>query len=201
MLQQLARFLAPPCCLSCDVEGSLVCPSCWEKVFQPAEIGCNGLANVIAAGPYASVMRELVARLKYKHQREAAAVFARALLPRLEPKRFEYNSVTAVPVVTARLRQRGYNQAELIAKELARSLALPYRRLLVRRRVTQQVGKSRAERLEHVGGAFVAKPNVGGLRVLLIDDVLTTGATLAECAGVLHRAGANEITGAVAAWD
>lgn len=201
MLQQLAKFLAPPCCLSCGVEGCLVCDACWPAVFHPVETSCDGMASVVASGRYANVLRELVGRLKYHHQREVAAVVAKALLPCLEPKRFEYNSITAVPVVTQRLRQRGYNQSELLAKQLARRLALPYRPFLARVRATQQVGKSRNERLAHVRGAFMAKRHIAAQNVLIIDDVFTTGATMVECAKALKAAGARTIYGAVAALD
>ncbi len=201
MLQQLARLLAPPCCARCDYEGSLVCQNCWEDVFQLVQASCPGVPEIVAAGPYQTTLRELVKRLKYKHQREAATIFAHALLPYFEPKRFELDAVTAVPVVTSRFRQRGYNQAELIAKQLARELLLPYRRLLYRARANQQVGKSRRQRAEHIKGAFGAKGNLQEIRVLLIDDVLTTGATLSECAQVLRAAGATVAYGAVAARD
>ncbi len=124
---------------------------------------------------------------------------AKLLLPHLERSRFDI--VTSVPIVNRRRRQRGYNQAELIARHVARGLTLPYRRLLVRVRTTQQIGKSREERLVHVGGAFVAKGNVVGQRILICDDVITTSATLNECARVLCDAGAASVWGAAAARD
>lgn len=201
MLQQLAKLLAPPCCLRCRVEGDLICNGCWEFVFSPQEASCRGMVSVIASGRYAAVLRDLVGRLKYHHQREVAAVVAKALLPCFEHGRFEYNIVTAVPVVSGRLRQRGYNQSELIAKQLSRMLSLPYHPLLARVRITQQVGKSRNERLAHVQGAFIAKGTVIAQNVLVVDDVFTTGATLAECAKTLKNAGAGNIGGAVAALD
>ncbi len=201
MLQQLARFLAPPCCLSCNYEGRLVCQNCWASVFHPMQTSCPEVSSVMAAGTYALVLRELIKRLKYNHQREAAQVIAQALLPILKPKRFNLDVVTAVPVSTSRLRQRGYNQAERIAKQLSRDLALPYCHLIVRLRSTRQVGKTRIQRLEHINGAFAAKSRCNGLRILIVDDVLTTGATLSECARVLKRAGASHIQGAVAARD
>lgn len=150
------------------------------------------------ASAYTGAPRELIGLLKYHRQRDAAAALAATLTPLLDSTNFDM--VTSVPVATSRLRQRGYNQSELVAKQVAHSLSLPYRPLLRRLRNTQQVGKTRQQRLSQVSGLFVAR-SAPPQRILIVDDVLTTGATLNTCAIALLAAGATEVWGAVAARD
>ena len=217
VLRYIARLIAPPSCVVCGSEGRVVCRQCADGLVMPQRSLCfwcgtsstNGqtcnlcqsviaLKGLVVASAYTGAARELIGLLKYHRQRDAAAALAATLTPLLDPTSFD--AVTSVPVATSRLRQRGYNQSELIAKAVARSLALPYRPLLRRIRNTQQVGKSRRQRLEQVSGVFVAR-GAPPPRVLIIDDVLTTGATLNSCAVSLKQAGAAEIWGAVAARD
>ena len=157
------------------------------------------LAGLTAASTYAGTPKQLIHALKYHHQRDAGAVLGIMIAARIPPECFD--AVAAVPVATSRLRQRGYNQAELIARQAASDLQLPYRRLLWRSRSTQQVGKSRAERLATIEGVFGVRGNVKGKGILLIDDVCTTGATLNACAMALLVAGAGYVWAAVAAKD
>lgn len=218
MLRHVARLIAPPTCVGCSREGEPLCATCAVALMlAPPEVcfccghasrgnltcaGCRpitALAGVAVAAEYGGVVRDLIHRLKYRRQREAAKALAGGLAPLLPAANFD--AVTAVPVATSRLRQRGYNQSELIARYLARDLALPYRRLLRRLRNTQQVGKSRAERLAQVENVFVAGAPVRAQRILVVDDVLTTGATLNACAIALRMAGAAEVWGAAAARD
>jgi ComF family protein len=216
-LRYMARLIAPPPCVVCGDEGRVVCGRCadglvsrqsplcfWCSSPSPQGRTCSrckpiiALQGLVVASAYAGAVRELIGLLKYHHQRDAAAALAAALTPLLDPNAFDI--VTSVPVATSRLRQRGYNQSELIAKAVARSLALPYRPLLRRLRNIQQVGKTRSQRLNQVSGVFAAR-GTSRPRVLIIDDVLTTGATLNACAVTLRQAGATEVWGAVTARD
>jgi competence protein ComFC len=136
--------------------------------------------------------------LKYHRMRAAAPELARLLSPLLTGMRFD--AITSVPIATDRYRQRGYNQADLLARRLASTLGLPYTNLVRRRRNSQQVGHSRSQRLSQVEGAFAPLPqSIIGQNILIIDDVITTGATLNECAKVLRGMGARQVWGAVAA--
>jgi ComF family protein len=110
--------------------------------------------------------------------------------------------VVPVPLHPARQRERGFNQAALLANLLVPSAAAPVREILERTRyTTTQTAHDRAERMENLHGAFRLRKNqdVRDLRVLLIDDVLTTGSTLSECARVLKAAGAASVHAATAA--
>jgi len=112
------------------------------------------------------------------------------------------DAAIAVPLARERERERGFNQAALIAEPLSAHMSVPARPLLERvRYTTTQTAFDRAERMENLHNAFRLrkKMNVRELRVLLIDDVLTTGATLSECARVLKQAGASEVHAATAA--
>jgi competence protein ComFC len=216
-LRNIARLIAPPPCVVCGHEGQVVCRRCVAGLVVPQLPLCFwcgassfqgrtcihcwpvvALQGLVVASAYAGAVHDLIGLLKYHRQRDAATVLAATLTPLLDPTRFDV--VTSVPVATSRLRQRGYNQSELIAQSVARVLALPYRPLLRRLRNTQQVGKSRHQRLEQVGGLFVARVT-SPLRILIIDDVLTTGATLNSCAVALQAVGATEVWGAVVARD
>jgi ComF family protein len=155
-----------------------------------------------AYGSYDTGLRELIHLLKYDSVRPAANVLGSMLaqvIVRMQPAfRAEDILVVPVPLHSAKLRQRGFNQAELIAraavKRGARLELSPH--LLERRRVTQsQIGLTQNQRKENLRGAFrVAKrDNVEGREVLLVDDVFTTGTTVSECARVLLRAGASKV--------
>jgi ComF family protein len=105
------------------------------------------------------------------------------------------DALVPVPLARQRLRERGFNQAELIAERLGAALAVPVRRRwLVRVRETSpQSDLTAAQRRANVGGAFVATTAAAGHHVVIIDDVLTTGATVGECARALRAAGARRI--------
>ncbi|MFL6538639.1 MAG: ComF family protein [Chthoniobacterales bacterium] len=120
--------------------------------------------------------------------------------PRLTDRSFDL--VVAVPLHSARQRERGFNQAALLAELLARETGLRLHDVLERiRYTTTQTAYDRAERMRNLEGAFRLRrgADVQGLRVLLIDDVLTTGSTLSECARVLKAAGAVSVHAATAA--
>ena len=150
--------------------------------------------GVVAAWPFDGVARQLVLALKFRHRRVAAGVLAAAVVRRLPLHRFDL--VTWAPTSARRVRGRGYDQAELIARAVARQLRVPCRRLLYRAHSAPQAGKSRRERL--TGPAFRARQARPGLHVLVVDDVVTTGATLQAAAQALRGAGVSTITLAAA---
>jgi ComF family protein len=196
-----------------------VCSLCGERLFSPYVIaGAQGelrcglcrriepvFARAVAYGSYESGLRELIHLLKFGGVRPAAAVLGRMLaeaIIALEPE-LPAESVVVIPVPLHRskLRQRGFNQAELIARA---ALKINPRRdrfnlcagaIVRKRETTSQIGLTRHQRRENLRGAFgVAQAAaVKGHEVLLVDDVLTTGATVSECARVLLRVGASKV--------
>ena len=155
-------------------------------------------------GPYIGELRRLVQALKYEGERALARPLGRLLAgivssqaasgqqPGFAPSGFEL--ITCVPPDPKRLRQRGYHAAQLLAREVARQLGLPFQCLLRKPRSTPpQVGRPRTERLTALQGAFRARRPGQGESVLLVDDVITTGATVTEAAQTLLRAGFGEV--------
>jgi len=145
-------------------------------------------ASARAAFLHGGALAEAIHRLKYEGHEELARPLG-ALFAGCEPPRADV--VAPIPLHAARLRDRGYDQAALLAREAGRRFGLPVRSLLVRVRPTrQQVGLDRTRREENVRAAFRSLRGAAGLRVCLVDDVLTTGATAADAGRALQRAGA-----------
>lgn len=150
-----------------------------------------------AAYPFVGPLRTTIHHFKYGKERARAAQLGLLLLPLLAsvPPTVvtAHLRVSPVPLATARRRERGYNQAEELARVLADASDLPLDRHLLRARVTRpQVGLARSARQENVRDAFQWQgAPLAGAPILLIDDVLTTGATADECATVLKAAGAS----------
>jgi ComF family protein len=159
----------------------------------------------VAAYRSRGLVRKLVHDFKYGRQRHLRYPLAEWLGETLHDARLRsrsFDMIVPVPLHAARERERGFNQATLIAELIATRLSLPLRPVLERiRYTTTQTAYDRAERIENLQDAFRLRKNrdVRGLRVLLIDDVLTTGSTLSECALVLKAAGARSVHAATAA--
>ena len=151
------------------------------------------------------IVRRLVHEFKYGYRAHLRHVVGDWLCAALQDSRLrhrEFDVIAPVPLHPARQRERGFNQAELLAELLAARINVPLKRLLERSRyTTTQTAFDRAERMKNLRDAFHLrkKADVRRLRVLLIDDVLTTGSTLSECARVLKRAGASSVYAATAA--
>lgn len=148
------------------------------------------------AGP----VRELIHQLKYDRTVELVPILGKILMRSLSGRELTSYILVPVPLHTARMNERGFNQAELLAVEVGRAIGLPVVLGLRRVRNTiSQTGLERHQRLANVAGAFAVAENVEGKNIILIDDVITTGATMNECAVVLKRAGANRIWGVAVA--
>lgn len=149
-----------------------------------------------AALRYEGVGEKLVQAIKYRaHTRVVGRVAAPLMADALDREADPFDLVVPVPIHRSRLAKRGFNQAELLARGVAARMGASVSDTLKSvRRTRDQVRLSAPERRANVGGAFQARERVHG-RVLLVDDVLTTGATMSECAEVLLEAGAEEVHG------
>ena len=145
---------------------------------------------------YDGAGRELVARLKYRANRSALAPVAAAMAQRVVDEDVAIDVVTWVPTSAHRRRNRGFDHAELLARAVARALRRPCRSLLRRRPGPPQTGRSLAERRR--GPAFDVRGAVPR-RVLVVDDVITSGATVTAAAAALRAGGAIEVRAVVAA--
>ena len=170
-------------CAACGRAGELLCHRCR---FSLASVGAQHTPDGIrAAFAFEGVARDLIVALKFRHRRGAAGVIAAQMVRRLGLQHVDL--VTWAPTSARRVRRRGYDQAEAIAQSIARQLGVPCRRLLYRAHGAPQTGKSRADRLD--GPAFRARRPRRDLTVLVVDDVVTTGATLRTAAEALRAAG------------
>ena len=154
-----------------------------------------GDGGVLAPLAFEGVARQVVHGLKYRNRRRVARYLAHVMVQRLRLQAFDV--VTWAPTSGARSRRRGYDQAELLARAVAHELGLPCRRMLFRSHGAAQTGHTRAERLQ--APQFRARPVGQRLRVLLVDDVVTTGATMAAARAALQGAGIGEVVCVAAA--
>jgi ComF family protein len=147
---------------------------------------------------YAGASKELVRFLKFQRIKVSANIIANWLDDSLPPLH-ESTIVTAIPTANKRVRLRGYDQAQLIAKHFAKKRRLRRMNLLSRVTTTRQVGASRTERFVQLENAFRLQKNhkLAGQRILLVDDVLTTGATLESAAKILKESGVTTIEAAI----
>lgn len=207
-------LLFPPRCLVCGKELGEPVPVCaecfgelprWGAVCQVCGVGVAAGLDLCEAcavearpyswarsiGPYEGVLRALIFLVKYEGERAVARVLAREMARVVAG---EVAVVTWVPPDPLRLRQRGFHGAELLGREVARILGLPAKPLLRKLRPSpEQVGRPREERIRAMHGLFVATRRGRGEAVLLVDDVLTTGATAAEGVRALQEAGFGEV--------
>jgi len=196
----IASLLAPPLCAACAgpcAAAEPICRACAARLASAAAGAgvVGGVGRVVWAAPYEGVARDLVAALKFRSRVGLAAVCAAALTDACGPAPGSQRELVAVPPAPGRLRRRGFDPAELIATALARRLGVPRSRCLRRADGPRQVGRSRESRR-------ASPPRVRAIgtpprHVVLVDDVLTTGATLGACAAALRRAGALEVEAAV----
>ena len=154
--------------------------------------GLRGFDFAYSFGAYEGTLRDLIHLYKYARMQPLAGPLSDLMAAAL-PRDQRFDAVVPVPLHWWRQWQRGFNQSELLARPLARRCGIPVLRALRRGRATRvQAGLAGSRRRQNVTGAFhVRRPErVRGLRILLIDDVMTTGATASACAAELKRAGA-----------
>ncbi len=196
----------PAVCVGCGHEGPPLCEACLPALDRRLEtpggvpIGLPGelpapLLQLDWCAPFSGTVRAALHAIKYGGEQRLAEPLGAAIARRWRRVGVGADLVTHVPVHATRARARGYDQAALIARAAARHLGLPYAPLLGRERATiAQFDLDRGDRAANVAGAFVARrgpaADPSGRWVLLVDDVITTGATLAACADALERAGA-----------
>lgn len=214
--RQTVDWFFPPRCAVCGSPESFLCARCeeslpqaqlprcavcWEPSAMPLCRRCQrsrpAFTGLRAPYVFRSGARELVHGLKYQHQAVLAAPMAGLLFCFLKDNPLPADVLVPVPLFPRRRRVRGYNQSALLAHALARQLALPVeKRTLVRARNTASQAETRNadERRVNVRGAFECRSyQLAGKRVLLIDDVSTTGATVDACARALREAGATSV--------
>ena len=217
MIDTLLNYFFPSACVICGLpvlerRYTAACPDCWSTLtpitapFCPrcgmpapaiegpcgqCRTGANAFDLARSAVFFNDTARELIHHFKYAARVSLARPISQILGQSLQEHPFAADFVIPVPLHRTRERNRGYNQARLIA----RGLPLRMDNAIVRRRknTLSQTGLSRSQRSDNLAGAFEVVSNITGKAVLLIDDVMTTGATMNEMAKVLKKAGARRV--------
>jgi competence protein ComFC len=181
-------------CLNCRTPFANSFPLDSEGRCMLCRSGRRGFDSAYCYGAYEGTLRELIHLFKYNGMRRLAAPLGKLMAAAL-PLDQQFDAVAPVPLHWLKWWQRGFNQSELLARAIARRRGIPLVKPLRRNLATRaQAGLSNAQRRENVAGAFRPRRRVNGLRILLVDDVMTTGATAAACARALKKAGAQSVS-------
>lgn len=217
-------MLFPPRCAGCGLRGVELCDRCLATIRpvdpgscprcgRPSRLGAlcavcqrydGPLNGIRTACVYEGVARKAIHGLKYRHRQTLAAPLAQLLDSELRRRPLLLDLLAPVPLHPRRYAERGYNQSELLARELGAQFGIPVACCLARRRETRaQAGLNATARRSNVRGAFefAGSESVAGLRIGIVDDVCTTGATLEDCARALHDAGCAAVWGIAVARD
>ena len=216
-------LLFPLRCLGCRKEGKLLCPACVATLPQLLPPYCAMYANPATdrqcrrcavmplevdglRAPFLmeGTIRDAVHSLKYRNLRAAAPELGQLLAQYLDSHPMPVKVIVPVPLHPRRLRSRGYNQSELLARELGKLTGLPVNnRLLARTKNTpSQVSlANQEERRRNTAGSFACAGDAAGQKILLLDDVATTGSTISACAAALKTGGAASVWGLVLARE
>ena len=197
-LEQTQPFETDLACVQCRTPFSNARPLDETGRCLACRLGARSFDAAYSYGEYDGVLRRLIHLYKYQQVSSLEHFFVPRLVEAL-PRDAEFDWVTAVPLHWRRHWARGFNQSAHLAKGVSRRLCVPWRKLLWRRRATpKQARLSGAARRNNLKGAFTVMPwdreRIAGRRILLVDDVYTTGSTAEACARALRRAGARSVT-------
>ena len=210
MLRAALDLVLPPRCPGCTTEGEAICAACLKllerRLDEPPGVPIGlparqpaGIVQLEWCCPFNGPARAAIHALKYDGERRLVAPLGRLMAARWRRAGIGGELLVPVPVHAARRRERGFDQAELLARQVSKDLRLPTAYALDRAAKTAAMHKlDRGARQANVRTAFAVAPRhstaVSGRWVVLIDDVLTTGATLSGCARALYEAGASAVS-------
>lgn len=219
----LKEIFFPSICFSCDkkIREGFLCAGCSSKITFLHPPLCNYCAKPVAgnktglcidclhgkhhyaklfcAAVYREPLENLIHLFKYKNCDYLAELFTGLIAAHLEKTGFQaadYDFVTAVPMHPSKLKERGYNQAGLLAKDIANYFKIPLKDGIIyeTKEKASQARLKKNERVKNVAGCFAAQGKLDGPKIIIIDDIFTTGSTVNECARVLKEAGAQSVT-------
>jgi competence protein ComFC len=190
-------------CITCGNEAfheNALCGSCWAKIKRctdPLRLSHNGLElECYSSAYYSKVVRELVLGLKYKSDYKSAGVLAMLMEDVMVRNSLEADFLTFVPISRITEKKRGYNQSEIIARLIRDRTGMRIKDTLSKEAATKdQIGLGKRERWENIEGTFKLKKGIKvfGEKFILVDDVVTTGATAFWCAETLIKNGADRV--------
>jgi ComF family protein len=210
-INALKNTFFPSICLNCGKKTikNHLCPSCEKQIkilnsplcYTQLKIS-NGnykkIITVLSSCNYKNPIKNLIYSFKYKHCDYLANFLSRFMVKQLKITKFksqDYDFIVPVPLHPYKMKIRGYNQAELLAKQVAKYFQLPLKNDIIHSKYTRnsQTKLSSKKRQENVKGKFIVKENFTNKNILLIDDVFTTGATVSTCCQSLGEKGINKI--------
>jgi ComF family protein len=211
MIDKILGFVAPHRCYGCTEIGAVLCHGCYDDIITD-DFGCCvwcmtpapdmnqcrectkklGITGAWVVGERSEVLKRLVGDHKYLSVREAGGIMAQLLSERVAVLPAD-TVVCAVPTINQHIRQRGFDHAEILARMFARQRNLTYVSLLERKTQLSQHQLKRAARQRAARDAFGLKSPINNKPVMLIDDIVTTGATLEACVRLLQDGGASQV--------
>jgi ComF family protein len=183
------------CCQRCGIPVAHAAALDEDERCRLCRVGMRGFDATYAFGDYSGELRHLIQVFKYERVASLAKPLSAMLLQAL-PRHTQFDCITPVPMHWWRQFRRGFNQAQLLAEALGNRCAFPVNPLLQRTRMARvQAGLDSKERRRNAAASVALRPQsaIAGKRILLVDDVLTTGATATVCARLLKRAGASYV--------
>lgn len=213
MLEFVLNFLFPPACSVCGkLDQNWLCPKCEKRVERlekscVVEIENKKYEKLLYLFQYESLVRKLILRYKFLNKAYLNHFFANRIAQNQKNQELlkKYDMIIPVPMHKKKMQKRGYNQTELVTNELEKRLGIPARKDILSKVVNTTTqsklgGKARQSNIQH---AFFIKNDieVEDKKIILLDDIYTTGATSEECSRVLKAAGAREILVLVLAKD
>jgi ComF family protein len=219
LIEKIVAIIAPHHCMVCGEQDNIVCAGCFTSTLlflDPICVLCgklskdwllcsgcqigSGICHVWAGSEHTGVVEKVIHRFKFERTRAAYGVLTK-LIDNVLP--YDEWVIVPVPTVAAHVRQRGYDQTLLLARCLAAKRGFVLARSLERLHNARQVGANRVQRRAQSTKMFSVRPgaDVRGAKILLVDDVCTTGATLSAAAKALRAAGAAQVDAVVAAWQ
>ena len=207
-------------CLACGAEGSVLCHECMELAGEPVVprcAGCHELSEgskickscrswidvyaIYIATNYSGIYGQIVRSLKFDMHRQSVVPMATLMREVMEINKLPKDTIVCpLPTAPTRIRQRGFDHTKLLSREFMKTMKnYEFRELLGRKSNVRQLGSSRAMRIEQMQNEFFVKnpKQVEGKTILLLDDVITTGATMSSASNVLKKAGAKRVYGVV----
>lgn len=219
-INNIIEFIFPPICISCNTYNNetdyLVCSPCWERAANRDypicsscrhPVGSNGICAkckdlnyfpVFSLGEYKDPLKAIIHQYKYHGLKRLGETLAEKLMDRFQDNLAKYGSdlIIPVPLRSYREKSRGFNQAAVLADIIGKRLNRPSapEALIKIRRTADQARLDLKQRLENIKGSFkVSNVNLANKKVIIVDDVITTGATVAEAARVIIEAGAKPV--------
>lgn len=179
-------------CMVCDEEGFIgICPSCKSRINKAKNEG-----SILSYGFYGGILKSLILKFKYESNYNVGYLLANFLIEIIRESEIDIDIICYIPMIRKDERKRGFNQCKLIANEIGYNLNIPVSNCIKKVKHTKEQKKlTKEERIKNLIGAFEVKSNedIKNKRVLLIDDVMTTGATIGECTKILKKSGVKEI--------